>query len=271
METLPINSFSKLCGIDSSKLRYWDEMGVFSPLFRNPETNYRYYSVLQLLQLNIVITLTVMKVPLKIIAELSEERTPDYLLMLFEKQERILEMEMDYIRQRYSVIRTRRELINQGIRANTDSIRVMYKDEKPILLWSKNEYDEDSTFLEPLVKKTACASDYHINLNYPIGGYYENSDTFIYTPNRPCRFFSLDPLGHQKMKAGKYLVGYSRGKYYEFGDLPERLMNYAKENALTLTGPVYIQYLFDELCTTEPDEYLAQCSIAISNRKNRLH
>jgi len=82
---LSIQEFSKISGIESSTLRYWDELGLFSPLARNPETNYRYYNTAQLLALNFVTVLSDLGFPLKTIAKLREERDPEKLLDLLEK------------------------------------------------------------------------------------------------------------------------------------------------------------------------------------------
>jgi effector-binding domain-containing protein len=38
---------------------------------------------------------------------------------------------------------------------------------------------------------------------------------------------------------------------------------YANENSLELVGPVYMEYLIDETCTSNPDQYLARYSVAV--------
>ena len=266
MDYLPIKSFSKISGIESSTLRYWDDYGIFPPLGRHPDTNYRYYSISQLLSLNFITTLSVLEIPLKTIAELKEGRNPDSFLELLEKVEKQMDIEMNDLHQKYSIIHAIRELINLGIKADEQLIYVSPKDEKPIIIWPKNEYSDDcDSFIEPLAAKVAIASDYHINLSFPVGGIYESLDTFAKSPRKPCHFFSIDPHGHDKINAGDYLIGFCRGDYGEVGDLPIRLKTYAEENSLQLSGPVYIEYLFDELCTLNPGEYLAQCFIAVSS------
>ena len=261
---LSIQEFSKISGIEASTLRYWDEIGLFSPLMRNPENNYRYYSTVQLLALNFVTTLSELEIPLKTIAELREERTPDNLLDLLEKQEKAMDMQMRALRRRYSIIHARRELINIGAKIDESEISVCSKDEMPMYLWPRNEYQEDDTFIEPLAGYVNWTTDNHINLGFPVGGYYDDMESFANAPGRPNHFISIDPVGTHCQKAGEYLVGYIRGYYGELGDLPERMIAHAKEHSLYITGPVYIVYLFDEFCTREPSQYLAQASIAVS-------
>ena len=264
---LSIQEFSKLSGVESSTLRYWDEIGLFSPLIRNPENNYRYYSTVQLLALNFVTTLSELEIPLKAIAALREERDPDNLLELLEKQEKLMDMEMRNLRRRYSIIHARRELINIGARANESEIIVCQKEETPMYIWPRNEYQEGDTFIEPLAGYLNWTTENHINLSFPVGGYYDDMEAFAKSPELPNNFISIDPVGTHIQKAGDYLIGYIRGYYAELGNLPERMMAHAKENSLSITGPVYTVYLLDEFCTKEPSQYLAQSYVAVTKKR----
>ncbi|MCL2152034.1 MAG: MerR family transcriptional regulator [Oscillospiraceae bacterium] len=264
---ISIQEFAKLSGIEASTLRYWDELGLFSPLLRNPETNYRYYSTAQLLALNFVTVLSDLAIPLKTIAKLRQDRDPEQLLDLLEKQEIKMDMEMRNLRLRYSIIHARRELIKMGAKADISQISVSRLEERSMILWPRNEYSEDATFIEPLAKYVGKVSDYHINLSFPVGGYFDNMESFAKAPNRPDHFISIDPVGLYNRKAGDYLVGYARGYYGEFGDLPNRMLDYAKKKSLSLVGPVYALYLMEEFCTNDTSQYLCQCSVSISRRR----
>ena len=264
---LSIQEFSKLSGIESSTLRYWDEIGLFSPLMRNPDNNYRYYSTVQLLALNFVTTLSDLEVPLKTIASLREDRDSENLLDLLEKQEKQMDMEMRSLRQRYSIIHARRELINLGAKVDQSSIMVCPIEDITMYLWPRNEYADGDTFIEPLARHVALIDQYRINLSFPVGGYYDDIDSFAKDPGRPDHFVSIDPVGTHTQKAGDYLIGYSRGYYGDLGDLPERMIAYANENSIRVAGPVYIVYLYDEFCKKDPSQYLAQCSVAVAKKR----
>jgi len=266
-KTLSIHDFSKVSGVESSTLRYWDEIGIFTPVERNPENNYRHYCMSQLIALNFVTTLSELEIPLKTISELRKARDPENFLVLLEKLEIQMDMEMRRLRQRYSIIHARRELINLGLKADVDSVFVMEMDEKMMTLWPRNEYREGDSFLEALASLIPKTGENHINLSFPVAGYHDNMHSFANAPGNPDHFLSLDPIGSYRRRAGDYLVGYSRGFYGNVGDLPERMSAYAKENSLIMTGPVYSVYLLEEICTQDPTKYLGMCSVAIS--KNR--
>ena len=267
IETLSIHEFSKLSGVESSTLRYWDEIGIFSPVMRNPENNYRHYSPAQLLALNFVTTLSELEIPLKTIAELRKHRDPEHFLDLLEKQEKQMDMEMRDLRQRYSIIHARRELINMGMKVDIDSISIMRFESRAMFLWPRNEYKDGDSFIAPLSSFVASTSQYHINLSFPVGGYHDDMESFSKAPGRPDHFLSIDPIGTYERKAGDYLVGFAKGYYGEIGDLPERMAAYAKEHSLYTVGPVYTLYLHEEICTDNPNQYLAKCSVAISKKR----
>jgi DNA-binding transcriptional MerR regulator len=268
-DLLSINEFSQLTGIEVSTLHYWDEIGVFSPIERNPENNYRYYSIAQIPTLNFVTTLSELDVPLRTIAELRKDRNPENMLKLLEKKERELDMELRAIRLRSSIIHTRQELIRYGLRADETQISVLPREEKALILWSRNEYGETDTFIKPLAAFISQATEQRINLSFPVGGYWESMESFEKEPSRPDRFFSIDPTGTHIRKAGKYLIGFARGYYGEMGDLPERMAAYVKENALFVSGAVYTMYLHEEICTADKSQYLSQTCVAVSDFKRK--
>jgi DNA-binding transcriptional MerR regulator len=284
---LTIKEFSRLSGIEQSTLRYWDEIGLFLPAKRDPENNYRYYSPEQIIAVNFITVLSSLNVPLKTISGMDEERTPEGILQLVEQQERLLDMEMRRLRECYSIIHARMELIRYGIRlrdgytavggirvdheteagagthVDENQICVLKRAERAYILGPRNEYGENEQFYEPFMHFCHSAPELRINLNFPIGGYHESMDRFLQNPGKPSHFFSLDPTGNHKRPAGDYLVGFKRGYYGEMGGLPGRMAAFAEENALTVCGPLYVLYLHDEICLNDPSQYLAQVSVAV--------
>ena len=264
-----VQEFSQLSGVDASTLRYWDDICLFSPIKRNPENNYRYYSLAQITALNFVTTLRDLEIPLKTIADLRKERDPENLLNLLEKKEREMDMELRTLRLRSSIIHTRQELIRYGLKVDDTRLGVTHKEARALILWPRNEYQEGDTFIEPLAAFVNQTGERFINLSFPIGGYWDSMETFSEAPSRPDHFISIDPVGTHIQKAGNYLTGFARGNYAEFGDLPRRMVAYAAEKSLNLTGPVYTMYLLDEICTQEPLQYLSQCYVAVSRSRRR--
>jgi DNA-binding transcriptional MerR regulator len=290
---LSVNEFSKLSGIEKTTLRYWDEIGLFSPAKRDPENHYRYYSPEQMLAVNFITVLSDLHIPLKTIGAMDSERTPESIIRLIEQQEKHLDMEMRRLRECYSVIHARRELINYGIRVHrgfqaVDGIRiddgadaeggtavdentvaVLRREDLSYVLSPPNEYHKGETFYESYMRFCRQAEELRVNLSYPIGGYHKDIESFSKTPDKPDHFFSVDPTGNRKRAAGEYLIGFARGYYGDFGDLSERMKAYAEENGLTFSGPVYALYLHDEICMKDSTHYLSQVCASITRQEKR--
>jgi len=287
---LSIKEFSHFSGIEQTTLRYWDEIGLFSPIKRNPENNYRYYIPEQIITVKFISILSSLNFPLKTISGIADIRTPESIVRLIEQKELDLDMEMKRLRECYSIIHARLELIRYGMRLNSgykavDGVRldnwndddegvdvdeskicVLKRDEKSYILGQKNEYKDDEEWYDPFMRFCHSAPENRVNLHYPIGGYHDSLLNYLNSPSRPERFFSLDPTGNKKRAAGDYLIGFKRGYYGDMGDLPERMKAYADENELKTHGPVYILYLYDEICMKDPTSYLAQVSVAVSSK-----
>ena len=89
-------------------------------------------------------------------------------------------------------------------------------------------------------------------------------EELLNAPSQPTRFFSQDPRGNHKRKAGRYMVAYARGFYGELGDVPQRMVAHAQAHDLRFDGPVYITYLLEEICTLDKDQYLAQAIVHLT-------
>ena len=265
-EYLSVKEFSRLSGIENTTLRYWDEIGLFSPAKRDPENNYRYYTPQQVIAVKFITVLSHLDVPLKAIAKMEIERNPEKIMDLIEQRESILDMEMRRLREAYSIIHTRRELIKFGMKVDLSKVSVCRLEEKAIILGPPCEFQEGQPFYEPFTRFCRQAEELRVNLGYPIGGYHAGMETFLKAPGQPDHFFSMDPTGNKKRAAGEYLVGYTRGYYGKFGDLPARMAAYAEEHALSLIGPVYTIYLHDEICIRDHAQYLSQLSVAVAKR-----
>lgn len=285
---LSVKEFSRLSGIEQTTLRYWDNIGLFSPAKRDPENNYRYYSPQQVIAVNFITVLSELGIPLKTIGKREKDRSPEKMVELIEQQGKRLDMEMRRLRECYSIIHTRLEMINYGrrlsegfnmlngvrleddflpdnvIHVDENYVGVLYREEKSIILGPRNEVAKGESFYDSFMKFCTSASELRLNLSFPIGGYHDNYISFFKSdPTVPDYFFSLDPTGNRRLESGNYLTGFTRGDYGDFGDLPRRMESYAAEQKLSMSGPLYTLYLHDEICVKDPDKYLVQVCVKV--------
>jgi len=261
---LSVKEFAKLSGIESTTLRYWDGIGLFSPAYRAPDNNYRYYVPQQIIAVNFITVMSALNVPLKTIGEVDAGRDPEKILELIEQQERMLDREMRRLQECYAVIHIRSELITGGLKIDESEISVTEQPERAMVRGPRNRFKEDDKFYEPFMNFCRQAEELRVNLNLPVGTIYDGMESFLKVPEEPNYFFSLDPCGNRKLEGGPHLVGYYRGNYGEFGDLPGRMAAYADAHGLKCAGAPYAICLHDEICVKDPSRYLVQVAVPVA-------
>ena len=262
---LSIKKFSEMSGIESSALRYWDSIGLFCPLQRGGGNDSRYYSPKQIITVNFIKVLRSLGIPLKVIAQAGKNRSPEKILQLINQQEYVLNKELHRLNDAHSTICVLRNTIQQGIAVlDPSEVTLQSMESMPITIGPRNRSEKDMLFYPSFLNYCNFAKDNHINLNTPIGGYWESMKQFLELPSLPTAFFSVDPLGSSERAAGEYLVGYNQGYYGDKGDSPQRIAAYADAHGIALKGPVYVLYLHGEICIEDPSMYLAQVCVGVA-------
>ncbi|MCL2337078.1 MAG: MerR family transcriptional regulator [Firmicutes bacterium] len=263
---LSIKEFSAITKVKQSTLRYYDEIGLLPPSARG-DNNYRYYNPEQLTTLNLINVLVDLGIPLAAIKKLTEYRSPQSIIELFQQQESRLDYQLSELRRAYSIIHTFRKNILHGLMAPENDVRIEMLPEDNYVLGPKNRFKDDDTFYKGYVKFYSSAAENKNSLKFPICGYYEDMNEFLKNPCLPARFFSLDPFGDSVRPAGKYLVGYNRGHFSELPNISQKMFAYANENGLLFKGPVYVICLLNEISIMDPKQHLAQVLVNVSGNK----
>jgi len=269
---LSVKEFAKFTGLKRSTLRYYDDIGLLSPTVRGNDNNYRYYIPLQLTTVKFINVLVRLGVSLATVSEMLKDRTPENMIELLSQQETILDRRLHELHSAYSIIHTFRKNIQNGLTGRAGEVRVEMLDEINYVLGPPNEFGSSKNYYVTFKQFCKDANANRINLEYPVGGYYHDIDTFLKEPDCPDRYFSMDPHGNCARQAGKYLVGYrqgyhgANGYYGDFVDVPQKMAAYAEEHDLIFHGPVYVVYLLNEISTKEPEQYLSRISVSVSKK-----
>ena len=258
-----IKEFADYVGVKQSVLRYYDDIGLFSPVERG-ENNYRYYSLPQIQTIKLIETLRSLNMPLKKIEEIMSSRSPESMMDLLTQYEIKLNDDLRALQESFALIHTLRSHIQSGIPQDENEMSVKFFEQSRLFLGPLTDFEPDETWHRVFSNFYRVARRLRVNLSYPIGGYYDTFDEFLTTPSRPKRFYSLDPNGLDIMQSGYYLTGYTRGDYGVVNDLPDRLADYAKEHRLKVVGPVYQFYPLNEVSIEDPDNYLTNVSIRLA-------
>jgi DNA-binding transcriptional MerR regulator len=258
---IPGKKFAELTKFNQSTLKYYDEIGLLFPAARDAN-GWRYYAPEQLVAASFIRVMINWGIPLKEIISRYRNNNPVDAVDALQRSQRELDEEIEHLRERFAMLHTYTKLIASGITSNEAAITIDDMPRLGLIMGAENEFTTKSENYKPFHK--FLTETPHLNPAFPIGSYYTNFSEYRKHPSEPSNFFAVDPKGLSERPAGSYLVGYSRGFYGQMNGLPERLSEYAEENHLNITGPVYIIYLHDEVSTADSSQYLLQASVRIS-------
>jgi len=88
---LSIGEFGRLRNVDSKSLRYYEQVGALIPAYVDPDTQYRYYTVGQLVDLDTILLCLEMGIPLKEASKYREEDGTLAVKRLFEDGKHVME------------------------------------------------------------------------------------------------------------------------------------------------------------------------------------
>ena len=266
-EYLTTTEFGKIVCMSPDTLQYYHRIGVFTA--SKTVGKYHYYSPTQITTIKMISVLTGIGVKLETIKELATERKPEDLMKLLYKHKTGISDILRFYQEAYSIISVFLDLMTEGMYATENEIHVREVPELPITFGEPNNFNGADRFYKEYIR--FCNSQCQpMSLAFPVGGYFGSINEFIKSPSKPSRFFSINPSGTSSKEAGIYLIGYTRGYYGKVGNLVERMTKFATMNKLVFNGPVFQIYLHDEMCITDPDNYLLQVSAAVNETK-RAH
>lgn len=93
-DLLSISQLAKLRGLTTETLRHYDRIGLFSPIYIDPETNYRYYSILQYEQLGTIKELRQLGFSLEEIKDFFHNRCVEHSLEILKSRHDDLHKEL---------------------------------------------------------------------------------------------------------------------------------------------------------------------------------
>lgn len=108
-----IGDFSKIAQVSGRLLRYYDEIGLLSPEFTDPQTGYRYYSARQLPRLNRILVLKELGLSLEQVARLlARDASTDEIRGMLALRKAQIKQSVQEEMERLSVVEARLEQID---------------------------------------------------------------------------------------------------------------------------------------------------------------
>lgn len=246
MEWLTIGQMAKLNGVSQQTLRFYDKMGLLSPVYRGEDNRYRYYNIRQSAVLDIIQYMKSLGISLKDIKHQLDSQDLDYIeKALRQKQRQIDEEIRDLKFQRRAIERTVESFERYRSAPPDGSIlmeyigkRQMYRIDAGI-----NFYDHDLETYEEMLRQLRerlmadrlpqiyfCNAGTILRRDRLLKGDFYSTEVFVFVDQE------FVPETHMEtVSAGNYLCIYC-DNFYKEKEYVQRLMGYINNQGYQVCG-----------------------------------
>lgn len=263
---LTTGEFAKLADVTKHTLYHYDKIGLLSPEIKLTDNQYRYYSLSQLDLIKVITLLKDLGMPLLEIKSYLDQRTPSLFIDLLSRELKDIQDKIYSLQRRKNWIQEELQLLSDTISCAWDDISIIEM-KKQYLFTTPVFSLEDKEIAKTISKLVVSGNTYNLQSPYGIGAIRDLS-SFDLTIEKYTEFYLL--LNHsakgvplKTRHAGKYLRAFHHGDFDTIHFTYERLLRFADENQLPLTGFFYEDMLLDTLAVKAEKDYLIQISAVL--------
>lgn len=264
---MKIKEFSNLTGIKSQTLRYYDQIGLFSPEYRG-ENSYRYYTSNQLTTFYLIISLRKIGISIDEIKKYIDTRAPEQLFSLFDTQRDHILTEIKKLTRIIEIMQLYVDIANDTVKYKENSINIEYKKKEPIFLSPIVTNDPiNDPINDSIISFYNFATENEIDvIGYPSGAIINiqsfESDKSLLVKHY---YFKMRDEQNSYKPEGKYVVFYGRCAYGESTAFYEKLFAYLKENNLRICGDAFEEYPLNEFTTKDEKYYCVKIEVMVED------
>jgi DNA-binding transcriptional MerR regulator len=256
-----IGEISKLFGIGTDSIRYYEELGAINPT--REENNYRLYSIMDIWRLNVIRDLRSLKFSIKHIEQYLNNRSIEATLKLFEKEQAAIEIEQKRLSQRLDnvtgrIANLRRiEKLKEGkVRREKFGVRCCY------MIQQSFQIDEEADVLiQQLMHMTP--KDLPIIGNNLIGARLPSQAVEEKRYNGYDAVFIIDEKGDTELSHSDYLCVCYHGSYKKNALYVPMLLDYAACHKLHPVGDILEILMVDNHTSSDLDEQMTELQLPI--------
>lgn len=254
--------FARLAGVNKRTLHYYNDIGLFCPEIIE-ENGYHYYSCFQFAQLELILTLRKIGLSIEEIREYVTGPSGESFSRMMEKKKQVID---ESIRQLLSVqgfLEQKSQRLQAGFEARHGEIELCTFPERKIICSApiSGKYDEKdfSVAAEFSLRLKTLFHLYdsfgsRISIDAVEKGEFDSYDSFFaYCPGNSEIYDELLP-------GGTFLRTYCIGRWDKLPEVYQRILDYAKEKGLILTGYAYEEGL-NEMAIRSQDDYVTMITI----------
>lgn len=257
--------FAALHKLNKRTLHYYDDIGLFSPLFKG-DNNYRYYDLAQSAELEFILMLKELKMSIaEIKGYMGNPNQKDFIRISDTKQADI-DAEIERLKSAQNVLNEKKRQLMLCSKVSDGQIKI---EKFPGQYIFTTAFGTGDYSMEMVLR--------HLRQAWDAEKYKSNCGVYISIERIKEKQFDnynglFTPLykDHKNMKCvcrpkGNYLCGYTKGPWDKIPGLYEKMLRYAEDMKIVLTGYAY-EIGLNEFAISDMEEYVTQVIIKIKSR-----
>lgn len=263
---LTISEFSKIAEVSRKALIFYDNIGLFSPLYTG-ENGYRYYSHEQIYIITVINILKELGTPLNQIKAYMKTPSPLDAVQLLDHQEQILSEKIEELCEIQNMLHSKKQKLEVGIRTDISEIKIVQREESPLFVSDPFACPKAALSDELWFAFYMKCKKNKIALGYPEGFLVEKDHLLAghtTVANRIICHVGNKAYANDFMPGGTYLTAWGQGGFEDTEPVYHRLLQYVEEQELTISGDAYEERLIDEIGALDKERQIIQVSIAVS-------
>ena len=265
-----IGEISKLFHIGMDSIRYYEEIGILKP-YRNPENNYRLYTVDDLRKLTMIREMLALNFSTAEIREFNENRSVDTTMELFQMELNRVNDQIVTLLQQKEEIKSRILSMEDALAKKKDSsIKVVEFPERPCIMISDTNIPDnyvDYTLMKYIqshpqrISTIGYCDCYTLDLegSNSESDYYRTKNVFFYSKTGNYQ-------SNYALPAGKYICLTYSGPLKKTKQLLPGLFQYAKTHCLKVIGePIEFCHI-DNYETDQEEEYVTELQLPVASK-----
>lgn len=263
--------FAKLCGVHKKTLFHYDSIGLLMPE-KIMDNGYRYYSYNQLELFSVISILKELEMPLNEIKSFINSRNPENTNDLFITEKKLVEDKINNLKRIQKLLDVKLKIMDEALHC-TDQISLEYEQEETLVFSNKINDDDAPYDVNTFTEHAKYCNAHNLSYGYPIGSTIDkqkliNNNYIVNDSIKYDYYFTKVPNlksfnKFTKKAAGTYAVIYHKGYFDTVHDSYHRLLNFIKDENLSIDSCAYEEVLIDEVVTKNSDDYVLKISIKV--------
>lgn len=276
-----IGDMAKICSISARQLRYYDEMGVIKPSYRNPDNGYRYYTEDQIAHVVFLSELKSIGISNESVQRLFVSRDVDQLVQELQINLAIAEVEIENALNKYkrivnALVQNTRTLAylhgNDAIESEENDyfwISMTYVPEMKVI-YSEHEFycgsSNTMSYVQEIAKLKKSAEEQHLSLNNSSIGICHSSGKPVFELAREVKINThIDAIENIKTFGGFRAVStVSVGSpLIERNNAYSHIKEWASRRNLQLADTSMEEYLIDSLSSDDMSRFVTKIHVPV--------